>query len=89
MEIRDQIAEVIEDTIARVFRRDKAEIAANHDLRLKEDLNANSKHYFPILAALSDKFDLEIDYHQFQFYATTVETAIDYVVDEYHAQFGE
>lgn len=88
MEIRTQIAEVVEETIARVFRRDKAEIAANHALRFKEDLNANSKHYFPILAALSDKFDLEIDYHQFQFHATTIDSAIDYVVAEYHAQIG-
>lgn len=86
MDIRDQIAEVIVETVAKVFRRDKAEIAANHNIRLKEDLNANSKHYFPILAALSDKFDLEIDYHEFQFYATTVETAIDYTVEQYHDQ---
>ncbi len=88
MEIKEQISEVIEDVVAKVFRREKAEIAAHHELRLKEDLNANSKHYFPILAALSDRFDLEIDYHQFQFYATTIETAIDYVVEEYHAQIG-
>lgn len=88
MDIRDQVADVIEDAVAKVFRRDKAEIAANHGLRLKEDLNANSKHYFPILAALSDKFNLEIDYHEFQFYATTVETAIDYAVDQYHEQIG-
>lgn len=88
MEIKTQITEVIEDAVARVFRKDKAEIAAHHELRLKEDLNANSKHYFPILSALSDKFDIEIDYHEFQFYATTIETAIDYVVEQYQEQIG-
>ncbi len=88
MDIRSQIADVIEESVAKVFRKDKAEIAANHNLRLKEDLNANSKHYFPILAALSDAFDLEIDYHQFQFHATTIESAIDYVFEEYQSQIG-
>lgn len=88
MDIKAQVAEVIEDSVARVFRRDKAEIAAHHELRLKEDLNANSKHYFPILSALSDKFDVEIDYHEFQFYATTIETAIDFAVAQYEEQIG-
>lgn len=88
MDIKAQIAEVMEDAVARVFRRDKAEIAAHHELRLKEDLNANSKHYFPILSALSDAFDVEIDYHEFQFYATTIETAIDFAVAQYEEQIG-
>lgn len=86
MDIREQVSEVIEETVAKVFRRDPAEIKAHHELRFKEDLNANSKHYFPILSALSDQFDIEIDYHAFQFHATTIETAIDYTVEEYHAQ---
>lgn len=89
MNIKEQITEVMDDVIARVFRKDKAEIAAHHELRLKEDLNANSKHYFPILSALSDEFDLEIDYHQFQFHATTIESAIDYAVEEYLEQSEE
>lgn len=88
-EIREQIAACMETTIARVFRKDQAEIAAHHELRFKEDLNANSKHYFPILAALSDEFDVEIDYHQFQFHATTIETAIDYALEEYCNQADE
>ena len=89
MDIREQIASCIEDSVAKVFRKDKAEVAAHHELRFKEDLNANSKHYFPILSALSDEFDVEIDYHQFQFHATTIETAIDYAVEEYYEQVEE
>lgn len=88
MEIRDRIAEVMDDAISRVFRREKADIAAHHDLRFKEDLEVNSKHYFPILAALADEFDLDIDYHEFQFAATTIDSAIDFVVEEYHNQIA-
>lgn len=86
MDIREQITACMEETIAKVFRRDREEIAAHHELRFKEDFNANSKHYFPILSALSDEFDVEIDYHQFQFHATTVETAIEYAIEEYYEQ---
>lgn len=88
MDIREKIADTMDEAIAKVFRKDKAEIAAHHELRFKEDLNVNSKQYFPILAALGDEFDLEIDYHQFQFYATTIDSAIDYVVAEYEQQIG-
>lgn len=88
MNVREQICEVMDDVIARVFHKDKVDVAAHHELRFKEDLNANSKQYFPILSALSDKFDLEIDYHQFQFHATTIDSAIDYVMDEYNEQIG-
>ncbi len=86
MTIEEQITKTMEETIARVFRRDKEEIASNHDLRLKEDLDANSKHYFPILSVLGDQYDLDIDYHQFQFHATTVGDAIDYAIAEYAEQ---
>ncbi|MDO4198426.1 MAG: hypothetical protein Q4D13_05510 [Erysipelotrichaceae bacterium] len=88
MDVRSEIAELMDEVIARVFRKEKEEIASHHELRFKEDLNVNSKHYFPILSALSDEFDLDIDYHEFQFYATTVESAIDYVYAKYQEQIG-
>lgn len=89
MDIEEQIAQTMDEVVAQVFRKDPAEIAANHDIRFKEDLGANSKHYFPIIAAFEDKYGLMIDYHMFQYSATTVGTAIDYVVDEYHKQKGQ
>ena len=89
MDIREQIAATMDEAIAQVFRKTPEEVAANHDLRLKEDLGANSKHYFPIIAAFEDEYGLMIDYHMFQYSATTVASAIDYVVDEYLKQIGE
>lgn len=87
-QIEQEIAKTMEEVFARVFRKTPEELAAHHELRLKEDLNVNSKQYFPILSALSNKYDLDIDYHVFQFNATTLQSAIDYVVDEYHKQIG-
>lgn len=88
MGIEAKISEAIEQIVARVFRKDVADIAANHNLRLKEDLGANSKHYFPIISYFEENFDLQIDYHVFQFSATTIQSAIDYIVNEYNIQKG-
>ena len=88
MDIQEQITKGMEAVIARVFRKDVNEIASNHELRIKEDLGANSKHYFPIISYLEEEYDLMIDYHVFQFEATTIQSAIDYVVNEYHNQIG-
>jgi len=76
----------MDQIIAQIFRKDPAFIAAHHELRLKEDLNANSKQYFPIIAVFEDKYEIYMDYHMFQYAATTIETAIDYVVSEYNNQ---
>ncbi len=86
MNIDERITHDMDAVIAKIFRKDESYIAANHQLRLKEDLQANSKHYFPIISCLEENYDLMIDYHQFQYYATTIQTAIDYALAEYHKQ---
>lgn len=88
MDVNEQITKTMESAIAEVFQRDEADIAAHHDLRMREDLGSSSKHYFPIIAAIEDDFGIMIDYHMFQYSATTVQSAIDYVIDEYHKQKG-
>ena len=86
MDIKEQIAQKMDQIVARVFCKDPSEIAANHELRMKEDLDATSKHYFPIIAAFENEFDIMVDYHIFQYSATTIASAIDYLVDEYNKQ---
>ena len=86
--IDQELENVLVETFARVLRVPKEKLAENHDLRLREDLNVNSKHYFPVLGVLSDDYDLDIDYHVFQFNATTIQSAIDFVISEYHRQNG-
>ena len=86
MDVQSQISQAMDWIIARIFLKDEAYIANNHQLRLKEDLMANSKQYFPIISYFEDKFDIFMDYHVFQFSATTIESAIDYVLEEYNHQ---
>ena len=86
VDIDEQITETMEQIIGQIFLKDPADIAAHHELRFKEDLNANSKQYFPILAVFEEKYGIFMDYHVFQYSATTIETAINYIISEYHIQ---
>ena len=86
MDINAQIAQAMDQIIAKVFRKDESYVAANHSLRFKEDLMANSKQYFPIIAYFEEKFDIFMDYHVFQYSAITVDTAIEFVINEYNTQ---
>ena len=86
LDIKEQIALKMDQIIAQIFRKEISEIAANHELRMKEDLNATSKHYFPIIAAFEDEFGIMVDYHIFQYSATTIAGAIEYMTDEYNKQ---
>lgn len=84
-DINQKITSTMEEMVAKVYQRDISEVRENHNLRFKEDLNATSQSYFPLLAAFED-LDVEIDYHQFRYNATTVQTAIDYVIEQYNLQ---
>jgi len=86
VDTKAQIAQAMDWILAKIFLKDEAYIADNHQLRLKEDLMANSKQYFPIISYFEDKFDIFMDYHVFQYSATTVESAINYVLEEYNKQ---
>jgi len=88
MDIDAQISDAMDDILARVFLKDKSDIASHHELRFKEDLGADSKQYFPILSIFEDKFEILMDYHVFQYEATTIQNAIEYVIGEYHNQHG-
>lgn len=84
----EQIEKGMEEVVAKVFRQDKEHVAQHHELRFKEDLNANSKHYFPIIAYFEENFDIYMDYHAFQYAASTIQSAIDYVIKEFASQKG-
>lgn len=86
MSDEEKIAKGVEECVAKVFHKDAEEVAQHHELRFKEDLNANSKHYFPIIAYFEEEFEIYMDYHAFQYAATTVQSAIDYIIEQYKEQ---
>ena len=86
MDLRDKITSMLEREIADVFMLDKTHIEAHHELKFREDLVATSLQYFPILTALEEELDIDIDFHEFQIEAKTIAQAIDYITALYIAQ---
>lgn len=86
MDIREKVAEVFITHMADFFMLDKTHIESNPDLHFKEDLAANSMKYFPLIAALEEDLNIEIEFHDFQYEGKTVALAIDYVTALYKSQ---
>lgn len=76
-ELRKVIEDIMFDVMEKVFNlpRDKF----TYDTNFLEDLKATSVQFFPILAALEDEFDIEIQYQDFRRNGKTVGEAIDFV----------
>ena len=86
MDVREKVADLIDDVVADVFMFEKDYVAANHGLRFREDLATSSIQYFPIISALGEELQIDIDFHEFQYESGTIEQAIDYVVKLYNEQ---
>jgi len=86
MSIREKITEMLINDIADVFMLDKDYVESHPELNFREDLVANSMQYFPIITALEEELKIDIDFHEFQNEARTIELAIDYVLTLYNAQ---
>ncbi len=83
---RNQVAEVLYESMAEVFNRDAAFFAEHPETRLREDLTAKSMEYFPLIADLEDKLGIQIEYHDFQTETRTVAATVDYVTALAQAQ---
>ena len=82
----EEIAEMMISELAEIFMLDKEYVKAHPELRLREDLAATSMHYFPLIAALEEKLDIEVEFHEFQEHTPTVQATIDYAIELYEAQ---
>jgi len=81
MSSREQIVDVFADVISKILEKNKDEILLNLDAKFKEDLNMTSLEYFPLIGTLEEKFDIEIDYHDFLTNALTSNDGIDFVLE--------
>lgn len=89
MEVRNTIIKTILSTVAEVFSMDEEALKQNMDIKLIEDLGATSVQFFPIIAALEEELDIEIQYQDFRREAKTINKAIDFVETEYVKTYGE
>lgn len=78
---RKDVQTVVYRAVADAFMVDVASIEADPTKRLREDMGATSMQYFPIISALEDEFDLDIDLHDFQNGTRSIEDAVDFVLN--------
>ena len=83
---REQVAEVVTKGIADIFMMDASHVAGHPELNFRTDLNATSLQYFPLIADMEEKLDIELDSHDFQWIAKTVGDAVEFVYKAYTAQ---
>lgn len=84
--MEEKVKEAAYQAIADAFMIDVSEVERNPDRRLREDMGASSMQYFPLIAALEDKFDIELDFHGFQNEARTFAQVADYTYAVYLEQ---
>lgn len=66
METEEKVLEIV----AKAFGKAPGEL--NKDTRLIEDLDAKSVNYFPIMNALEEEYDLELQYQSFRSQCPTI-----------------
>lgn len=83
---REQIAEVVAESMADIFMMDKQDILNRPELDFRVDLNANSIQYFPLISDIEERLDIELEGHEFQWVAKTFSMAVDFVYEAYSKQ---
>ncbi len=89
MDIKETIKSTMLTAITKVFSVEKDYLENNLDLRFVEDMNATSIQLFPIISALEDELDIEIQYQDFRRNGKSIQEAIDFVKDEYERTYGD
>lgn len=76
-DLRNEIEDIMLTAMEKVF--EKPRDSFTYETSFLEDLKATSVQFFPIIAALEDEFDIEIQYQDFRREGKTVKEAIDFV----------
>lgn len=74
------VKEFVFDAVAKAFNVDVNELT--EETNLLEDLKAKSVNYFPIMNALDEEYDLDIQYQAFRSNQKTIGDIIKYVESE-------
>jgi acyl carrier protein len=76
-DLRKEIEEIMLTAMTKVFEIPREKIT--DETSFLDDLKATSVQFFPIIAALEDEFDIEIQYQDFRRNGKTVKDAIDFI----------
>jgi acyl carrier protein len=76
-DLRDEIENVMLTAMEKVFEIPREKFTG--ETSFLDDLKATSVQFFPIIAALENEFDIEIQYQDFRRNGKTVKDAIDFI----------
>ena len=76
-DLRQEIEDIMLAAMEKVFEMPREKFTP--ETSFLDDLKATSMQFFPIIAALEDEFDIEIQYQDFRREGQTVKDAIDFV----------
>lgn len=82
-ELRERIKKTLLEAMANVFKMSEEELGGLMEKDLIKDLGATSLQYFPVIAALEDELDIELQYQDFRRNGKTIASVIDYVESVY------
>lgn len=89
MEIKERVKSTMLTAITKAFSVEKEYLESNLNLNFFEDMKASSIQLFPIISALEDELDIEIQYQDFRRNGKTIAEAIEFVRNEYKKVYGE
>lgn len=89
MEIKERVKSTMLTAIRKAFSVEKEYLESNLNLNFFEDMKASSIQLFPIISALEDELDIEIQYQDFRRNGKTIAEAIEFVRNEYKKVYGE
>lgn len=74
------VKEFVYQTVAESFKTDESKLS--DDTNFLEDLKASSINYFPIINALEEEYDLDLQYQQFRSDCKTIGDVVAMVESE-------
>jgi acyl carrier protein len=74
------IHDTVFDIVAQAFGRPVAELTGS--LNLLTDLDAKSAQYFPLMRALEEEYDLDLQYQDFRSRCRTIDDIVAFVEEE-------
>lgn len=77
---RQSMEHFVITSLADILKVDKATLTLQTNLL--NDLNAKSVTYFPLISAIEDEYDLEIQYQDFRRECPTIESIVEFIDNE-------
>lgn len=78
MATRESVEEFVFSRLAAACEVDRSVLTP--DTNIIADLKATSKHFFPVMAALEDEYEIDLNYSSVRVHSKTIGGLVDYLM---------